>query len=518
MIKSLSGGQMRAADEYTIRTLGVPSLTLMERAGRAIADEAEKAFAALGVKEALVVCGGGNNGGDGFVAARILQERGADVQVLCLAEKFSPDCAAVKEKYRGEILGRTPRRRYPVMIDCIFGTGLSRPAAGKELSLIRFINASGAFVISADIPSGLNSDNGVPVGDCVRADVTVAIGEYKHGMLLGDGGEYCGAAVRADIGIDTARAEAAYLAEDRDIAAFFPERKRNTHKGSYGKVSIIAGSKAYSGAALLAAMSALRAGAGYTELCVPAGLFPVYAGKVPEAILTSFRGEDAFVYHEKDLEKVLKSQCIVLGMGTGVSPEIYKMIKFLLANYAGRLVLDADALNALAKYGVSALREKKCEVLLTPHVKEFSRLSGLSVQEILEGGVAAPQKFAAEYGVSVLLKNAVSVLCGGGKTYFNVRGSACQAKGGSGDVLSGVIGSIAAQGHGMTGAALAGSYLCGVAGELCEKELGQYSVTAGDVIAHLSRAVLRITENAYEDGGEYQNASADDIIQREKGK
>ena len=501
MIRSLSSGEMRAADRYTIETLGMPSLELMERAGRAIAGEAEKIFAALGIREALVVCGGGNNGGDGFVAARLLAERGADVCVLCTAENFSPDCAAVKEKYKGEILGRIPRRRYPFIIDCVFGTGLSRPVEGRELALIRFINSSGAFVLAADIPSGLNGDNGMVMGECVRADATVAVGEYKNGLLLHDGGEYCGAVIRADIGIDASREEGAYLAEDRDVAALFPPRRRNTHKGSYGKVSIIAGSKAYSGAALLAAMSALRAGAGYTELCVPDGLFPVYAGKLPEAILTSFAGEDSFAYSEKDLEKVLRSQCVVLGMGTGVSMEIYKMTKFLLENYTGKLVLDADALDALSKYGVAALHGKKCEVLLTPHVKEFSRLSGLSVREILSGGVSSPRQFSAAYGVSVLLKSAVSVLCGGGKTYINARGSACQAKGGSGDVLSGVIGSIAAQGHDLTKAALAGSYLCGVAGELCEKKLGQYSVTASDVIARLPEAISCVTENADEDGG-----------------
>ncbi len=495
MIKTLSSAQMRACDRYTIDTLGVPSLTLMERAGGSIAAETQKVFSALGVNEALVVCGGGNNGGDGFVAARLLQEAGADVQILCMAEKFSPDCAAVKEKFKGEILQRMPRRRYPVILDCIFGTGLSRPVEGTELSLIRFINAAGAFVISADIPSGLNGDNGLVMGECVRADLTVAVGGYKHGLLLNDGGEYCGAVVAAEIGIDTSRAAGAYIAEDKDIAAFFPERKRNSHKGTYGKVSIIAGSRAYSGAALLAASAALRGGAGYVELCVPSGLFSVYAGKLPEVILTSFSGEDAFRYCEENLEKVLSGQCVVAGMGMGASFETYKMVKYLLERYTGRLVLDADALNALARYGTDILKEKKCAVLLTPHIKEFSRLSGLTVKEISERGARAPQEFSAAYGVSVLLKSAVSVLCGEEKIFFNVRGSACQAKGGSGDVLSGVIGSLAAQGRSVTDAALAGSYLCGVAGELCEQELGQYSVTAGDAIAHIPAALRHILDN-----------------------
>lgn len=496
MIKTLSAAQMRACDRYTIEKKGVLSLTLMERAGHALVKEVQKAFSALGVNEVLVVCGGGNNGGDGFVAARLLSEAGADVQVLCMAEKFSADCAAMKERFKGEVLGRIPRRRYPVILDCIFGTGLSRPVEGQALALIRFINASAAFVIAADVPSGLNGDNGLAMGECVRADVTVCIGGYKHGLFLNDGGEYCGAVVAAEIGIDTSVAAGAFLAEDKDVAAFFPERKRNTHKGSYGKVSIVAGSRAYSGAALLAASAALRGGAGYVELCVPAGMFFAYAGRIPEVILTSFCGEENFVFSEDDLEKILSSQCIVLGMGMGVGLEVYKMIQYLLTRYTGRLVLDADALNSLARYGTDVLKEKKCTVLLTPHVKEFSRLSGLSVPEIVALGADAPREFAEKYGVSVLLKNAVSVLYGGGKTFFNVRGSVCQAKGGSGDVLSGVIGSIAAQGRSPVEAALAGSYLCGVAGELCERQSGQYSVTAGDVIARIPEALQCILGNA----------------------
>ncbi len=497
MIKSLSNAQMRAADQYTIKTLGVSSLTLMERAGYAVAAEAEKALNYLQLNEALIVCGGGNNGGDGFVVARLLKERGVEVSVVCLAEKFSPDCLAMKEKYTGEILTVIPRRRYPFIVDCIFGTGLSRAIEGEELALIDFINSCGAFVLSVDIPSGLNGDNGVVMGKCVQATQTVTIGEYKNGLILNDGGDISGAVKRVDIGIDTTKiSDCALIAEDGDIALFFPERKRNTHKGNYGKVSIIAGSKAYVGAALLATMSALKTGSGYTELCVPAGLFNVYAGKIPEAILTCLQGEENFIYCEKDLKKLLKSQCIAFGMGVGVNQENYKIIKYLLENYTGKLVLDADALNTLSKYGVQILKNKKCSVLLTPHIKEFSRLTNLSVPEIEEKGVEIINRFTKEYQVAVLLKSATSILCEKGKTYFNVRGSACLAKGGSGDVLSGVIAGFGAQGQTLLNAALAGAYIVGVAAELCEKELGQYSVTASDVINRIAFAILSVTENA----------------------
>lgn len=503
MQKSFTVKQMRAADEYTIRTLGVPSLDLMERAGAAIADEAVKAAERLGIDDVLVVCGGGNNGGDGFVAARLLDKKGIETQVLCLAQKFSPDCAAMKEKFTGEILGRIPRRRYKLIIDCIFGTGLSRAVSGVEADLIGFINSNGAYVISADIPSGLNGDNGLVMGVCVKADLTVTVGEYKNGLFLNDGADLCGKIVRADIGIDSSVCEnTAFFAEDRDVAGYFPPRKRNTHKGNYGKVTLVAGSKAYSGAAFLSCGAALRLGAGYTQLCVPQGLFFVYAGRLPEAIVTCFSGEEGFVYNEKDLDEIMSAQCVVLGMGCGVSLELYKMTAYLLQNYTGNLVIDADGLNSLAKYGAEILKNKKCRVLLTPHIKEFSRLSGFSTAEILQDGIDAAKNLARDYDVTVLLKSAVSVLTDGESVYLNLRGGAALAKGGSGDVLAGMIGATCARGVPLTQAALVGSYLMGVAAEICEEEKGQYSVVASDVIQHIPNAVLRITENTNKQRGE----------------
>ena len=491
MQRCLTNGQMRACDGYTIRTLGVPSLTLMERAGKAIYEETAGALRALGARDVLAVCGGGNNGGDGFVAARYLAEAGFDAEVLCLADRFSADCAAQRERFGGKILGDIPRRRYSAVIDCVFGTGLSRDVGGREAALIDYVNALGAYVVAADIPSGLNGDTGRVMGRCVRADETVAVGEFKLGHFLGDGPDMCGKTVRADIGIDASQAGGcALIPEEGDIAALFPPRRRNTHKGTYGKASVIAGSRMYTGAALLSASAALRGGAGYTELCVPEGLFGVYAGRLPEVILTCLKGEDSFVFSESGMERVAQSRSIAFGMGVGVSQEIYKMVLWLLGNYEGTLILDADALNALARYGVRALEgERRCEVVLTPHVREFSRLSGLPVSEVIAGGPACAQAFSEKYGVTVLLKNAVSAVCGGGQTYLNVRGSACQAKGGSGDVLSGLIASVAAQGRPAVLSALAGSYLCGAAAELCEAELGAYSVTAGDIVGKIPQAI-----------------------------
>jgi NAD(P)H-hydrate epimerase len=266
-------------------------------------------------------------------------------------------------------------------------------------------------------------------------------------------------------------------------------------------VSILAGSVAYSGAPLLSAYAALRTGAGYTELCVPEKLFSAFMGRYPEAILTCMKGENSLEYDEEKLCKLLKSDCIALGMGCGISLELYKIIGYLLEHYTGILLLDADGLNTISKYGVGVLKGKKCDVLITPHIKEFSRLSGLSVGEITKDPIEKAKAFAEEYAVTVLLKSSVSVVTDGKSVYLNTRGCAALAKGGSGDVLSGIISSLCAQGNSAINGAMAGSYLLGSAAELCAKEKGEYSVLARDVIEKIPNVILGVTEQANDQGG-----------------
>jgi NAD(P)H-hydrate epimerase len=474
----------------------------MERAGRAMAEHIISVAKEKNFCKILVVCGGGNNGGDGFVIARVLSESGYHARVLCLAEKFSADCTAMKEKFTGEILNKIPAEKFDVIVDCIFGTGLSREVGGKELDLIRYINTGEGYVFSADIPSGLNGDNGLVMGECVQADETITVQAAKNGLFLNDGADKSGKITVVDIGITLpSPKEYALISEEADIARIFPRRKRNSHKGTYGKVSILAGSVAYSGAPLLSAYAALRTGAGYTELCVPEKLFSAFMGRYPEAILTCMKGENSLEYDEEKLFKLLKSDCIALGMGCGISSELYKIIGYLLEHYTGILLLDADGLNTISKYGVGVLKGKKCDVLITPHIKEFSRLSGLSVGEITKDPIEKAKAFAEEYAVTVLLKSSVSVVTDGKSVYLNTRGCAALAKGGSGDVLSGIISSLCAQGNSAINGAMAGSYLLGSAAELCAKEKGEYSVLARDVIEKIPNVILGVTEQANDQGG-----------------
>ncbi len=272
------------------------------------------------------------------------------------------------------------------------------------------------------------------------------------------------------------------------VDRLLPKRKRNTNKGDYGKAAIVAGSEAYTGAAYLAAAACLRSGAGYTALFVPKEIFPYYVLKLPEVLLRKIG----------DLKELLAYDSIAYGMGMGISKDVASGAEWLVAHFSGRLILDADALNSLAEYSDldKVFAHKKADVVLTPHVKEFSRLAGESVEKILESGFFAAKGFAMRYGVSVLLKNAVSVIENGQKTCVNDRGNTGQAKAGTGDVLSGVIAGLCASGLSAFDGACVGAYAVGLAAELVAETVSERSIVAGDLIAYLGRAFLRITENA----------------------
>ena len=470
-----SNQQMRRFDEAAIAA-GTPALMLMERAGKALAQAVSEACHRLGAGDALFVCGGGNNGGDGFVAAQILHEAGEEVAVLCLAQKFSPDCAAVKAQYKGELLGRIPRRRYALIVDCLFGTGLARPVEGESAALVDFINGSGAYVIACDLPSGL-MEGGIAGETCVRADETVTMGQLKQALLLSDGADVAGKISVADIGIPAAE-NGAEVWENADVKAFFPRRRSNTHKGSYGTACILAGG-AYSGAAFLAAGACLKSGAGYTKLCVSGELYPHAIGKLPAAVLREYKAIDG---------DILGADALAVGMGSGVSEQLYVYIAELLTNYTGTLVLDADALNTISAYGTEVLSKRACRVVLTPHPKEFSRLAECSVKEVLADPVGMAKEFAARFGVTVLLKNNRSVITDGVRVAVNPTGSPSLAKGGSGDVLSGLLVGTCARGVQPFEAACVASYLLGRAGELAAREMGEYAPDPSDTIAFLAAA------------------------------
>lgn len=473
----LTNAEMRAADEYTINNLGISSEVLMHRAGAAIADEVEAAAKNLNACEVIVVCGTGNNGGDGYVCASELLKRGINVKVFAFDGRLSPDCEREKSGYKGAYSSHISGS---IIVDCIFGTGLCRDISGEYLSVIEKINSSGALVVSADIPSGLNGDNGLIQGAAVNADLTVAIACIKSGMLLNDGLDCCGKIVVKDIGITLPKEK--YIAANYSGAAtgFFPKRRRNTHKGSFGTASLIAGSDKYYGAAVLATKAALKSGCGYVKLKTSEKIKSAMAVKLPQVIYAD--------------EIDLNSSAIAIGMGCGVDKNVYESIKYILGNYRGKLLIDADGLNSLAKYGLEVLKNKKCEVLLTPHIKEFSRLTESSVEDIITNPVNLSARFAREYGVTLLLKSCTSIITDGKNTFINVKGNSSLAKGGSGDILSGFICGSLARGLDIFNGAICGAQTLGIAAEIASMDKTDYCATAADIIENLHFSVKRLTE------------------------
>lgn len=461
---------MRAADLHTINDLGISSQELMRRAGTAIADE----VAAVTDKNSqiLVVCGSGNNGGDGYVCAAELLKRGYNAKVYACGGKFSEDCRREKEQFGGTY-ARTITG--DVIVDCIFGTGLCREVTGEYADIINAINASGAYVISADIPSGLSSDSGQILGTAVRADKTVAIAELKAGFALASGFDCCGTVVVKDIGICPDEGGYAAVYDDGDVAEFYPARPRNSHKGTFGTATLMCGSAQYVGSAVLAVSAALKSGCGYVKA--------VCADEVKAAIAPNFP-QTVF-----SVQPDLSSRAIAIGMGCGASQALHDTIDYLLKEYSGTLIIDADGLNSLAMYGTDILKDKKCNVILTPHIKEFSRISGKTAGEVLDAPVACAQQLARDYAATIVLKGAGTVICDGKNTVINTRGCSALAKAGSGDMLAGYMCGSIARGLTPFEGAVCAAYTLGAAAELAAGEVTEYCATADDILKKIPFAV-----------------------------
>lgn len=468
------GKQTRLSETQTINTDNISVEELMTRAGKAIADEVSRVADEKKVNEILVVCGFGNNGGDGYVCARELQSRGYYVTIYAVDGKASKDCEREKNltkcHYFEHTSGAIDFSKAKIIVDCIFGVGLSHTVQGEARACIEAINSSGSFVVSADIPSGLNCDNGFAEGVAVKANLTVSLGFKKLGEYLFDGLDYCGEIITRDIGLVRCETKRS-LSDNSRVASVLPKRVRNSHKGTYGTATIVAGSKLYLGAALLSAEGALRSGCGYVKLRT--------ADEVKTRILPKFPQ----IIFQDDID--LNSQAVAFGMGLGVSRETHESLLFLLSNYGGKLLIDADGLNSLAKFGLEPLKRKTCDVVLTPHVKEFARLTGLEVDEILRRGVELAESFANEYGVTMLLKGASSIVTDGNETIINIRGTTALAKGGSGDILSGLAAGLMSQGLSPFDGVLAASYLSGLSAEICSAQTTDYCVTAREILKNL---------------------------------
>lgn len=494
MNKIVTALQMKNCDSYAINNLNIPSLSLMERAASAFKEEFLKFY--KGGKIA-VICGGGNNGGDGAAAARLLYCQNIICDVYLFNDTLSCDCKKNIEALKdfNIKLFHNPQNidftGYDYIIDALFGTGLNRKVTGIYFEVIKNINISNAFVISVDIPSGLNSDSGKEMGICVNADVTVTFAAYKYGQLI-NGLNYCGEIILKNIDIPVNCGDNVYGKED--IKKFFPKRLKDTHKGSYGKLAIFAGSGKYFGAALIVynAAAALKSGAGLTTLIVPKFLADSYRNHIIESTLLYLpdNGENA-LYDEKIINQIMSDyDAVCIGMGMGTNEETYKICKALINNYDKKLIIDADALNSIAQFDRKIFKkEHKCDIIITPHIKEFSRLTDYSIQKIKNNIIAIAKEYAKENNITLLLKGASTIIADKENLVINVTGSPAMAKAGSGDVLSGIIGGLAAQGHNALNSGIAGAYIHGKAGEFAAETLGEYSPVASDICNNIYKAI-----------------------------
>ena len=520
-MRVLLPAEMRAVDRYVIDQLRVPGIALMENAGAAVAERVAECMCELeecrGTGRVVVLCGPGNNGGDGFVVARRLASEGLSVAVyaLCSQDRVSGDAlvhlnwlkhCGIEVDFVGLCSGKLPEdvERADVVVDAILGTGIEKEVTGLFADVIAQVNESGACVVAVDIPSGIDGATGKVMGTAVRADITVTFAYPKVGQLFHPGREFCGQLEVVDIGIPAVAPDetegvqsVTYLIDDERVRDSLPKRIQPSHKGTYGRLVVIGGSAGMPGAASLACSAALRAGAGTVVAIAPRSVRHILHGRDVEVMSIGADETSEGGFSAAALESVLAglrpASAFVLGPGMGRSADAALLVKGLLTATDRAGVADADALVVLAQAGVD-LASVNADLVLTPHPGEMSALTGLSVADILDNPVQVCARYAVQWRKTVVLKGATTVIgLRDGSTHISVRGNAGLATGGTGDVLAGIIGAFLAQGIRPCKAAVCGTYVHGVAGELASESNGMVGMLARDVVSLIPSAIEHLS-------------------------
>ena len=511
-MRSLNAAQMREADRYTIEDVGIPSLVLMENAGRQVVAALEAAYEARLEGRVAVLCGRGNNGGDGFVVARTLMQRGVDVAVFLIG---SVGDVRGDARINLDILGRlgatvveigdeqtwelhfSEISQCTLIVDAIFGTGLQSALAGMMETLVADINASGIPIVAIDLPSGLSADTPHLVGDCIDASMTVTLATPKLPLVLPPGETHAGDVVIADIGIPVEVIEGL---EGQYIELLTPEQLRplvepraaDSHKGDFGRVTIVAGSRGKTGAAYLAAIGALRSGTGLVTVATPAGCLPVIASMGPEFMTEPLSDSKAgcVAAAAADAVLALRHDVIACGPGLGRDASVGEFVRAIVERASVPLVLDADALTVLADDPATLVGSEERDVIITPHPGEMARLIGAPVEEVQANRIEVASNFAATRHVYVVLKGHRTIIATPeGRVFINPTGNAGMATGGTGDLLTGMIAAWLAQLLDAEAACRLAVFLHGAAGDLAESSEGEIAMTAMDVAAVLSKAL-----------------------------
>ncbi len=481
----VNSSEMKTYDTNTAGYFKVPSIVLMERAALAFVDEL--ACQNVDTSKALIVCGAGNNGGDGLAAARLLSQKKSDVTVVYVGNRESATESNLLQldiltAYGISVKEEIPKENYTVVIDAIFGVGLTREVTGKYAEKIDQMNGLCGFKAAIDISSGLSADTGKIFGTAFRADLTVTFAFAKCGSMLWPGVEYAGKVAVREIGID----ESSFLGkipkfrmlEKEDIENLLPKRYAHSHKGTYGKLLMIAGSVNMAGAAILAARAAICCGCGLVKVLTPAENRIILQTAVPEAVLETYDKNS----REIDFSPTIcQADAIVIGPGLGDGDAAKELVEAVLRETEKPVLLDADALNIMAgkKSLLHMLGENK---IITPHVGEMARLTGKEIWRIRTEIPDTAKEMSEKYHTVCVLKDfrTVSALPNG-ELYLNTTGNSGMATAGSGDVLSGLIGSLLAQGAAPGTAALLGVYLHGMAGDKKAEQYGERGLTASDL-------------------------------------
>lgn len=494
MKELVTAEQMRRSDAFAIEHQHMASPVLMERAALAVADEI---LQHQNPDKILAVCGTGNNGGDGAAAARILRLRGYDAEICPVGnpEKYSEGMRTqmkIAGNYRIPVVNNPVFTEYTVIIDALFGTGLSRAVTGAYAKVIDQINESHVPVVSVDIPSGIHTDTGAVLGTAVHAAATVTFAFEKPGLLLPPGSVCSGTVYQAEIGVSGCFLPGEpryYRMEQKDLLPFL---KRNPlgNKGTFGKILAVAGSREICGAALLCSEAAFRAGAGMVRVLTEENNRLPFLLKLPEAMLSLYR--DGEPLPEETLTGALEwSDLALIGPGLGTGDTARELVKWLLSGSSIPVVIDADALNLIAREP-SLLKKASCPTVVTPHLGEMARLTGKSIPALKQNLPAAALDFAKEFHTVCVLKDARTVVASPeGTLFINSSGCSALATAGSGDVLTGILASLLVQqknaGSSLPAECVAAAavFLHGLLGEQATGQMSEASVLAGDLIRML---------------------------------
>lgn len=503
MYRVCSAARMRQADKDCIEQIGIPGIVLMENAAKGCTDQILSDFPEIQGKRIACFCGKGNNGGDGLAIARLLSRRGANVTVfLTHGDSYRGDAAINREiiSHMDCSICHVPENikdtvhSFDIIVDAIFGTGIYGAVDDDTFHVINAINNAKKYVLSVDVPSGINADTGEICGICVNATKTVTFGAYKTGLLMFPGCDYTGDITVCDICIpDSVLSDINKFCIDKQFVKYsLPKRENNTQKGDYGKVLIIGGKIGMTGAPTLAAQGALRAGAGLVTVATPQSLNHILEQKLTEAMTYPLPDTDGHLSKDaaEKIKKLMKRcDCVLFGPGLGTSENICSLLKEVMENCTVPLVIDADGLNALAKHP-EYMQSCSCSLIFTPHEVEMSRLCGLSLEEVCDSRIAVSNTYAQENGVTLILKGHHTIVTAqDGTQYINITGNPGLATGGSGDVLAGVVAALAARGLKEDVAAAVAVYIHGTSADIAAEKLGEDSLIAGDVIQYLPYAI-----------------------------